>query len=447
MMESSAPSRVLVVGLGRSGLAAARLAAHDGSEVCATDLRSERDLGEVLRELPEGTRRYLGGHPSSALDGIGLVVCSPGVAPSAPILADARRRDIPVVTEVEFAWRHRTDRPMVAVTGSNGKSTVTVLVAAMLSESGVTAAAGGNLGTAACELVLTGGWDCWVLEISSFQAELLTEMRPSVGVFLNLSQDHLERHPDITSYLAAKRRLFSFQTSRDAAVLNADDAAVSETPSRARRLLFSLERSADAWLDGELLRLGDQILTERSKCSLGGIHNVTNGLAAALAAVELGATTEGVARTLETFRGLSHRHLTVFEQNEVRWVDDSKATNVGATIAALRGYPERSVHLILGGQAKGQDFEAMIPEVKRSAARVYVIGIDGPSIAAVLADAAPIEDCGTLEEAVMRARREARPGQWVLLAPACASFDQFSGFAQRGEKFAALAREEGARCP
>lgn len=446
-MAPGTPSRVLVVGLGRSGLAAARLAAHDGSEVCATDLRSERELGEGLRELPGGTRRYLGGHPSSALDGVDLVVCSPGVAPTAAILAEARRREIPVVPEVEFAWRHLPDQPMAAVTGSNGKSTVTVLVAAMLSESGVAAVAGGNLGTAACELVLTGGWDCWVLEVSSFQAELLTEMRPSVGVFLNLSQDHLERHPDLRSYLAAKQRLFEFQTRNDAAVLNADDTAVLQTPSRARRLLFSLEKQADAWLDGERLRLGDQVLTERSRCSLSGIHNVANGLAASLAAVELGATIAGAAKTLETFRGLSHRHLTVHEENQVRWVDDSKATNVGATIAALRGYPEHSVHLILGGQAKGQDFTAMIPEVQRRAARVYVIGIDGPSIAAALAEAVPVEDCGTLEEAVTRARRAARPGQWVLLAPACASFDQFSGFAQRGERFAALARQECAPCP
>jgi len=437
----------LVVGLGRSGLAAARPAARDGSEVWATDLRSQLELGDDLRELPDGTRRFLGGHPSSCIEGVELVVSSPGVAPSAMILAEARRREIPVATEVEFAWRHLPDRPMVAVTGSNGKSTVTVLVAAMLKESGVSAVAGGNLGTAACDLVLSSEWDCWVLEVSSFQAELLTEMRPSVAVFLNLSQDHLERHPDMASYVAAKRQLFAFQTSRDAAVFNADDAAVSETRSLARRLLFSLEGPADAWLDGEHLRLGERILTERSRCSLGGIHNVANGLAAALAAVQIGATTAGVTRTLETFRGLSHRHLTVHEANEVRWVDDSKATNVGAAIAALRGYPERSVHLILGGQAKGQDFTLMIPEVRTRAARVYVIGIDGPSIAAVLADAVPVEDCGTLEEAVLRARRVARPGEWVLLAPACASFDQFSGFAQRGEKFTALAREEGVPCP
>jgi UDP-N-acetylmuramoylalanine--D-glutamate ligase len=445
-MESKAPSRVLVVGLGRSGLAAAQLAARDGSEVWATDLRSERDLGERIQELPGGTRRFLGGHPASSLEGVELVVSSPGVAPSAAILATARRREIPVIAEVEFAWRHCPDRPTAAITGSNGKSTVTVLVAAMLNASGLSAAAGGNLGTPACELVLIGGWDCWVLEVSSFQAELLTEMGPSVGVFLNFSQDHLERHPDMAGYLAAKRRLFSFQRSHDAAVLNADDAAVAETPSRARRLMFSLERSADAWLDGELLRLGDHIVMERSRCSLNGMHNVANGLAAALAAVDLGATPDGVVRTLETFRGLDHRHLTVYEANQVRWVDDSKATNVGAAIAALRGYPERSVHLILGGQAKGQDFTTMIPEVRRRAARVYVIGVDGQAIAAVLADAAPVEDCGTLEEAVSRARRAAQPGQWVLLAPACASFDQFSGFAQRGERFTTLARDEGVPC-
>jgi UDP-N-acetylmuramoylalanine--D-glutamate ligase len=271
-------------------------------------------------------------------------------------------------------------------------------------------------------------------------------MRPAVAVFLNLSQDHLERHPDMASYLAAKQRLFAFQEAGDVAVLNADDPAVAGTATAARRRLFSIERPADAWLDGIRLVLDGTTFTERARIAIGGIHNVANALAAALAATELGATREAAARVLREFRGLDHRHLTVQETDGVAWVDDSKATNVGATLAALRGYPDRSLHLILGGQAKGQDFSVMRSEVARSAVRIYTIGIDGPAIAAELGDAAPVVECGTLEEAVRQARFAVRPGQWVLLAPACASYDQFSGYAERGRRFAALARAEVARC-
>jgi UDP-N-acetylmuramoylalanine--D-glutamate ligase len=438
--------RVLIVGLGRSGMAAARLAARDGAEVWVTDLRYEHDLAPELESLPPGSRRFLGGHPTNCLEGVDLVVTSPGVPPGADILAEAKRRDVEVVAEVEFAWLHTPSSPTVAVTGSNGKSTVTTLVAEILSASGVDAVAGGNLGTAASDLVLVGGWDCWVLEVSSFQAELLRRMRPTVGVFLNVSQDHLERHPDMAGYLAAKQRLFAFQREGDVAVLNADDPAVMQTPTAARRRLFSIERPADAWLDGIRLVLDGATLTERARVALGGIHNIANALAAVLTAVELGATAAAAAQTLAEFRGLDHRHRTVHEADGVIWVDDSKATNVGAAVAALRGYPAGSVHLILGGQAKGQDFSTMVGEVARAAARVYLIGIDGPAIAADLAGAAPIEDCGTLEQAVRRARRYARAGEWVLLAPACASFDQFSGYAERGHRFGELARREAVPC-
>jgi len=446
-MAGRALSRVLVIGLGRSGVAAARLALRDDSEVWVTDLRVERELSSALAELPPQTRRFLGGHPAACLDGVDLVVVSPGVPPSSEILETARRRGVSVCSEVEFAWLHAADRPLVAVTGSNGKSTVTVLVAEMLKESGMAAVAGGNLGTAACELALSGGWQCWVLEVSSFQTEMLTALKPDVGVFLNLSPDHLERHPDMQGYLGAKRRLFAFQSETDVAVLNADDPSVAETPTLARRLFFSLERPAEGWLDGDRLVLGDETVGVRDRIALGGVHNVANGLAAALAAQAAGADPAAITHVLEEFAGLSHRHLTVHDAAGVRWVDDSKATNVGATLAALRGYPDCSVHIILGGQGKGQDFSVLVAELRRAAARVYLIGIDGPAIAAAIDDPALVEECGTLDEAVRRAREEAVGGQWVLLAPACASFDQFEGFAERGRRFATLAREEVVHCP
>jgi UDP-N-acetylmuramoylalanine--D-glutamate ligase len=352
-----------------------------------------------------------------------------------------------VVTEVEFAWRHRSDAPLVAVTGSNGKSTVTTLIARMLGEAGFEAVAGGNLGTAASELVLSGGWDRWVLEISSFQSELLTRMAPTVAVFLNLSQDHLERHVDFDAYLAAKRRLFAFQSASDTAVLNADDPASQGTETVAKRRLFSLEGSADACRDGGRLMLDGAVLLETDQLKLSGTHNLANVLAAALAAVALGAPPEAVAAAAATFDGLEHRHRTVFEEAGVRWVDDSKATNVGATLAALKGHPDRSLHLILGGQGKGQDFAVLFDEVRRAVVRLYVIGVDGRAIARALDGTVPIEDCGALAEAVVRARNAAVAGECVLLAPACASFDQFTGYDQRGDVFARLAREGVASCP
>ena len=446
-MGWTSPRRVLVVGLGSSGVAAARLAGTHGAEVTVTDRKPEPKLGPALAELPAGTRRVLGGHPVSCLDEVDAVVVSPGVAADEPLLEAARARGLEVLTEIEFAWRHRPDDPLVAVTGSNGKSTVTALVSEMLRASGLLAVAGGNLGPPASELALNSLWKIWVLEVSSFQAELLTAMRPTVGVFLNLSQDHLERHPDMATYLEAKRRLFAFQHAGDCLVLNADDKASADTPSVARPRLFSLETAADGWLDGSTLRLGESPLVDRDELLLAGRHNLANVLAASLAALELGATLGAMRRTLRSFRGLSHRHRTILVSNGVRWVDDSKATNVGATLAALSGYPDRSVHLILGGQAKKQDFKPLVPELGRAAASVYLIGVDAEPISAAIGDAAPVVMSGTLREAVEQARAAAGPGDTVLLAPACASFDQFANYSERGTRFAELAQEEVSRCP
>ena len=445
-MEIEISARVLVVGLGRSGLAAARLAAADGAEVWVTDLRPETELSDMAAELPGGVTTFFGSHPDACIDGVELLVVSPGVPADAPLLEGARDRGISVLTEVEFAWLHRPTVPLAAVTGSNGKSTVTELVARMLSESGQEAAAGGNIGTAASELVLEDGWESWVLEISSFQAELLTAMKPKAAVFLNLSQDHLERHSDLDGYLRAKRRLFAFQSADDVAVLNVDDAVVASTPTAAHRRSFSVLGPADACLDGDRLLLDGELLLTVDEMRLSGVHNLANALAAALAAASLGASPGAMASALTLFDGLDHRHRTVHIADGVRWVDDSKATNVGATLAALRGYPDGSVHLILGGQAKAQDFSVLLAEVGRAVDRLYLIGEDGSAIGEVLEGTARSENCCTLGEAVGRARSSATPGQWVLLAPACASFDQFSDYGERGDHFAELAREEVAPC-
>ncbi len=436
------PTSALVIGLGASGLAAARLLADSGSAVTVTDRRTEAELAGVLEALPPGIRTALGGHPAGLLDSTGLVVTSPGVPSDAPILLEARRRGIAVVTEIELAWRHRPDALLVAVTGSNGKSTVTSMTAAILAASGIDTAAGGNLGPPASELVLSGGWDAWVLEVSSFQAEALTAMRPAVAVLLNLSQDHLERHPDMEAYAAAKYRLLAFQDPGDTAVLNRDDPLSAAAPTAARKRFFSLLNDADGALRDDELVVDGEPLMPASGLGVAGRHNAANALAATLAALAAGADRDAAREALARFEGLPHRHRVVVESGGVRWVDDSKATNVGATLAGLEGYPPRSVHLILGGLAKGQDFTVLAPAVRRAAARVYLIGRDAETIAAALGDAAPIERCGTLPEAVRRARAAARAGETVLLAPACASFDQFEDYAARGDAFRELAAGE-----
>ncbi len=440
------PRRALVVGLGASGLAAVRLLVDRGVSVTATDSRSEQDLSERLDELPGDVRTVLGGHPTELVDETGMVVVSPGVPPDLPLLAAARQRGVPVLAEVELAWSQRPEAVLVAVTGSNGKSTVTTMIAKVLERAGRPTVAGGNLGTPASRLVLEGGWDHWVLEISSFQAEALTSMRPKVGVILNLSQDHLERHADFEEYAAAKYRLFARQTSADWAVLNRDDGMAAAAPTFARRLFFSLREPADGALRGGELLIAGEPLMPAEELGVGGRHNLANALAAGLAAHALDVDRMAIRKALAGFEGLPHRHRVVAEVNDVAWVDDSKATNVGATAAALAGYPDATVHLILGGLGKGQDFTALADQVRRAVVCVYLIGRDAELIGQALDGAAPTEMCGTLEEAVRRSRGAARSGQTVLLAPACASFDQFADYARRGEAFSRLVREEVVPC-
>jgi len=441
------PSYVVIIGLGASGLAAARLAAADGAQVLITDHRSAHVIQETVDALPPGTLTKLGGHPLIVLDNADLIILSPGVPADLPLVLEARRRGLLVLSEVEFAWRHRARAPLAAVTGSNGKSTVTTLVAQMMQTAGMATVAGGNLGPPASELILDDHWQSWVLEISSFQSETLAELRPRVGVFLNLSQDHLERHPDMAQYAAAKGRLFAKQEPSDTAILNADDHLVAATITAARKRFFSISAEADASLVDDRLQIGGETLIESGELQLSGRHNIANALAASLAAQEMGVSPEAIRETLRTFTGLPHRHRVVHSAEGVVWIDDSKATNVGATIAALGGYPPRSVHLILGGLGKSQDFSLLARSAGHAAAAVYLIGEDASTIAKALEGITPpVEECGTIEKAVERARHQAQPGQWVLLAPACASFDQFPNYAERGKAFEQLASEEAPSC-
>jgi UDP-N-acetylmuramoylalanine--D-glutamate ligase len=445
-MSTITPSRALVVGLGVSGVAAATLLASQGWAVTANDRATTSDLAAQLATLPAGVSVVSGGHALELLDGVALVVASPGVPWELPLLAEARRRGIEVIAEVELASRALPRVPIVGVTGSNGKTTVTSLLGAIGVAAGWRVGVGGNIGTAASELALAGGWDAMILELSSFQLEGCTTLRPRVGVLLNVSPDHLDRHPTMASYRAAKARIFENQLADDFAVLNADDPALAGLPVRSRAVYFSLStQGADAHLAGDSLVLGGEPLLRRGELPLLGDHNVANALAAALAASRLGLPTTAIARALRNASPLPHRHQVVAEVGRVRWVDDSKGTNIGATAAGLAGYAPGTIHLILGGLGKGQDFRELRSAAEGRLSRIYLIGEAAEEIGTALAGTAPIESCGTLEEAVRRAADRARPGEVVLLSPACASFDQFRNYAHRGEEFARLARSTAGR--
>jgi UDP-N-acetylmuramoylalanine--D-glutamate ligase len=440
-MNRPTPPRALVVGLGSSGVAAAALLVRQGWRVTANDRAGAAELGDRTAQLPAGVEVVLGGHPESLLDSVALVVASPGVPAGLPLLAQARRRGIEVIAELELAFRALADTPLLAVTGSNGKTTGTALLGAILEAAGWNAGVGGNIGHPASALALEGGFDALVWEVSSFQLEGCTTLRPRVGVLLNLSPDHLDRHASLDAYLAAKARLLARQQGDDVAVLNADDPVVAGLAVPARAAFFSLrDRRAAACLVDDRLVLDGHPLLPRARLPLPGEHNVANALAAALAAARAGVPRTAIAAALERFPGLPHRHALVAEVGGVSFVDDSKGTNIGATAAGLAGYPPGTVHLILGGLGKGQDFASLAEAAAGRVAAAYLIGEAADEIARALGSRVPVEQCGTLVEAVRRAAAAARPGDTVLLSPACASFDQFRDYAHRGDEFARLAR-------
>lgn len=437
---SGHPPRALVVGLGASGVAAARLLDQEGWQVTVNDRQHAATLGEQLAMLPSRCQAVLGEHPLALLDGTDLVVASPGVPWDLAVLETARQSGIEVIAEVELAFRFFA-APLAGITGSNGKTTTTALLGEMCRAAGWRTAVGGNIGTAACELALEPSWDAVVLELSSFQLEGCTTLRPRVGVLLNLSPDHLDRHPTMDAYRAAKARLFAWQRPDDTAVLNRDDEPLHGLVTPSRQVFFSLvDRTAQAHLaDGTLVLDGTPLLP-RNQLPLLGDHNVANALAAALAASRLGVSRKAICRALTGFSGLPHRHQVVAEARGIRFVDDSKGTNIGATAAGLAGYPPGSIHLILGGLGKNQDFRELVPAVRDRVACVYLIGAAAPEIAAALAGVVPIESCGVLAVAAQRAFARASAGDTVLLSPACASYDQFANYTDRGRQFAEIAR-------
>jgi UDP-N-acetylmuramoylalanine--D-glutamate ligase len=435
--------RVTVVGLARSGFAACKLLAERGARVLATD----REPAETLRvDLEELRRRRVGietgGHTAASFLEADLIVLSPGVDAQIPLVAQAAARAVPVWSEVELAYRVTRAR-FLAVTGTNGKSTTTSLLGAMVEAAGFPGVVAGNIGTALCEVVPTLSAAHWVTaELSSFQLETIVAFRPHVALLLNLAPDHLDRYPDLESYYAAKARIFMNQTAGDVAVLNADDPPIRNSAQsiRARVHRFSRREAVPegAYLDGDRLVLARDGRAE-TICPVGamriqGVHNVENALAAAAGAAAIGVPAAAMAEALARFPGLPHRLEHVATIAGVHYVNDSKGTNVAAVVKSLEGYPG-NVILIAGGKDKGGDFTPLRPLAATRVKVLLLIGQARAKIRAQLAGACPMEEAPTLEGAVWRGAELARPGDTVLLSPGCASFDMFRDFEHRGEMF------------
>jgi UDP-N-acetylmuramoylalanine--D-glutamate ligase len=435
--------RVLVAGLERTGLATALFCRARGARVTASELRPEADVADAARELRSaGVSLELGGHRTETFLAQDLIIPSPGVPLEIAPLAAARARGIPVWSEIELASRFLKGR-LVAITGSNGKTTTTLLTGHILREAGRSVLVGGNVTPPLISLVgESTESSVTVAEVSSFQLEAIADhFRPDVAVLLNLTPDHLDRHPSMDVYARAKARIFENQRSEDAAVVNADDAAALRLlPQRPRPFRFSRLREVE---EGACLENGRIVfrsvghsvgLLHRADIPLRGEHNVENVLAAACVAVLEGATPEAIRAGVRSFPGVEHRLELVAEIAGAAYYNDSKATNVDSALKAIEAFPGNLL-VILGGKDKGGDFTALGAPLAERARLVLVIGAAAEKITRQLGAAVPVEAAGTLESAVERAFERAQPGDTVLLAPACASFDQFRNYEHRGRVF------------
>jgi UDP-N-acetylmuramoylalanine--D-glutamate ligase len=430
---------VLVIGYGRTGVAVTRFLLAAGAQVRVSDRRPAAELGA---DVPADARVELrcGDERFADLDGVALVVPSPGVAADAPLLGEAVRRGIPVRSEIELAAR-ALGIPLLAVTGTNGKSTTTTLLGEMLRTGGERPFVGGNLGTPLITAV-GGRHSMAVVEVSSFQLEWVERFQPRVGILLNVTEDHLDRYADLDAYGATKLRLFARQTAEDVAILNGGDPWIRRhaTSLRAATLWFGGGEGVALRADGAAIRMrldGREEIYPLAKVALTGAHNRENMMAAIAAARAVGIAPAAVQEALEAFRGLPHRLELVRERDGVRWVDDSKGTNAGAVIKSLEGH-EHHVILLAGGIDKGGDYGVLVEPVRRAVKRAILFGASRAMLARVLGSATEVELVDSLTEAVTSAAAAAETGDTVLLSPACASFDMFRDYADRGRQFQAL---------
>ncbi|MDF0668605.1 MAG: UDP-N-acetylmuramoyl-L-alanine--D-glutamate ligase [Nitrospira sp.] len=454
-------ARVTVVGLARSGVAAVRLLQEAGALVTVADRKDRGELFGVLDSLDQAaTRLVLGNDYESALDQAELVVISPGVPYRLEALERVRRRGTKVISELDLASRFLS-APILALTGTNGKSTTVTLIGKMLQESGKRIFVGGNLGTAISEAAVQSlramqmgcpcPYDALVVEVSSFQLETIEQFHPWIAAMLNVTVDHRDRYESIDEYVAAKNRIFENQTPSDYALFNLDDSRVAplRRSARASVLGFTRTQALPSDLTGGTYLDRDRIMTTiggrtreicaRSEVKIIGDHNIENAMVAATYALLSGCSLDIIRRVLSEFPGLEHALEVVREWRGVRFINDSKGTNVDATLKALESM-DQPIWLIAGGRDKGGDFSRLAPAIHRKVKRLILIGEAAPLIAKAMEGYQAIERAGTLRDAVELAASGASAGDGVLLSPACASFDMFVDYQDRGRQFKTLVR-------
>lgn len=446
-MDSLSHKRVLVVGLGKTGFSCARYLSEHGVEVAITDSREHPPALDELQETNPDIGVFVGGFNSEAFKRATCLIVSPGISLREPLIAEARARGAEIVGDIELFARN-VNAPVIAITGSNGKSTVTSLLGEMAKAAGMDVRVGGNIGVPALDLLHDPCPDLYILELSSFQLETTNSLNACAAAILNISEDHMDRYYDLNDYTAAKAKVYYGTGSL---IVNLDDERVMATVSlirQGRDLVGFTSNKAEETQFGvcdkgndAYLCYGSKLLLAISELKIKGLHNVVNALAALALGQEANIPLDGMLAGLKGFPGLPHRSQWIAEKNGISWYNDSKATNVGAAIAAINGTDANKIILIAGGQAKGQDFSPLKEVIKNKVKHLILLGEDAELLKTELSDLTEISSVQDLSQAVNKACEIAVSGDAVLLSPACASFDMFSGYEQRGELFVAAVKE------
>lgn len=446
-MEGLSHKRVLVVGLGKTGLSCARFLNEHGVEVAITDSREHPPALDELQARYPDMAVFVGGFNAKAFERATCLIVSPGISLREPLIVEARARGAEIVGDIELFARN-ANAPVVAITGSNGKSTVTSLLGEMAKASNLDVRVGGNIGVPALDLLHDPCPDLYVLELSSFQLETTESLNACAAVILNISEDHMDRYHNLNDYTAAKAKVYY---GTGTLIVNLDDEAVMATARLIRQGRNVLGFTANTPNENEFgicsknnedfLCYGDEKLIAVSELKIKGKHNVVNALAALALGKEASLSFDGMLAALKEYSGLPHRSQWIAEKKGVTWYNDSKATNVGAAIAAINGIEANKIILIAGGQSKGQDFSPLKEIVQRKVKHLILLGEDAELLNSELAEFTEVSFVSDLPQAVKKANEVAISGDAVLLSPACASFDMYSGYEQRGDEFIIAVKE------
>jgi len=432
---SKQTAKVLVVGLGKTGMSVAYYLRHLEIDFAMVDSRVRPPLNDELLEKMPDVPVFTGSFDEGIFSLATHLVVSPGISMQEPVIQQALARGVIALSDIDLL-ACSVNKPIVAITGSNGKSTVTTLLGEMAKADGMRVAVGGNLGIPALNLI-ADDVELYVLELSSFQLERTTQLNATVATVLNISEDHLDRYTGMQDYIEQKHKVYS---GDGVMVINVDDVEVNRMQEATRELItFGLDKSADYHIkqseQGAYLAFKEQEILPINELTILGKHNQANALAALALGKAVGLSSQAMCHALKHYKGLKHRMQFIADINGVRWVNDSKATNTGACIAALQGFDEKNIILIAGGDAKGASMAELLPSIKEKVNTLLLIGKDAKLIRQAVNDSVPVIEVGTLKKAVKQAKKIAQAGDIVLLSPACASLDQFENYKARGKCF------------